>query len=311
MTKLGNKGKLTAKWRLPSSEITAYAKGVDSVSSHLYFDPSTLQLYSRVPHNNRGELFVHPSSDEGRKALQLEVQEALGRLVRAAESDADDEREWTRVIRVTYSSATTTIPRWDGRDGVLIREETPAGWYESRSSSITEQVSTEEARSRGGHYEVSPYSYRRATVLLDEKDCAGRGSDVVGPLIITRLEVSYDPEWFEKYGPGAKDWRRDYSAQQPMLHYREWEEDYAARLAAWEENPKRKKGDAPIKRGREATNTPFSGQVLPWNPQTWQQLQDLQEKIRKLDRNLRRLLVHSPEGALLGVLSGGNLLGGS
>ncbi len=309
---LGNSGKLAKKWRLPGEDINALVDGGGILEAHLHFDPSSFQVYTRVPYLPAGELLVAPSSKAGLKDLRTRAEAALKKLALEQRDDADESRDWTRIIRVSYAFPARAVPNWKG-DSYGRRNQIDdwnmAGWYEPRKTSITQAVPRREAEKRGHVLTKSDRRGSTVSMVRDEENSAGRGSDILGPLMISRLEVNYDPEWFDYHDPngsmvGSQDPRN------PLVHYREWQIDYEARLALWEAGARRTVSDQKDrpKRQRNSSNSEPYGRMMPWSLALWADLLGFQETIRTVDRKLRRMLIHADEQVLVGVLGGGRLL---
>jgi hypothetical protein len=326
---LRNSGKLTKKWIIPGEErhLLAWDSGValPSMSCAFHFDPS-FQVYTRVPYEADGELLVEPSTPEGKEALLVRAKEIAQRLFMEKVAAADDDKVWTRVIRVDYASAQQHAPRWDGGafstkyDGRGSLWNQPGHWA-PRETTTHRQVKVAEARALGHVVTKRQGQYGKFAIPLDDQ--TGRGSDVVGPLLITRVEVNSDPGWAEAleetsseahsrrqghvYGTGEH--YREPKAD-PILHLREWEEDFQTRIARWEAHASRSESDQKDKpkRWRSTETASLWGvKQFPWNEDTWADLQHFQEMIRSVDRRVR-VFMASKDDEFLALLSGGRLL---
>jgi hypothetical protein len=189
----------------------------------IYLDPGTGRFYGRVPEIEDGALYHAASLREARELLR----EALNAL-----PDAEDQRLWTRYIRVHYPAhAPEHAPGWRRpQDAPSNFPWEAPGWWDRPSS--------------------------------------GTGRSAVGPLRITRIERALRPD------KGSD--------------VREWEEDYKVRLARWE--AREVPSVHPAKPQRHVGTEPWPPHEvieLPWSPETWEALQDVQARIRELDERVR------------------------
>ena len=333
---LGNAGKLTKKWLLPGEDRHTLAHDynvpIPSIVVGIHFDPHSMQVYTRVPYEEDGELLVAPASKEGKADLLAQGKVIAAGILSTARAEFDDGKSWSRVIRVHYARAEEHTPDWCNgagrkRDttGSRRRSWEFPGFYEFRETRRMRKVHVDVAR-RLGHEVTREQAAHSSTVSIPVDDPTGTGSDVVGPLLISRVEISSDPGWAEALmetsseahsrrqgrtfgGPENPHYRKP--MPDPQLHVREWEEDWLVRVARWEADSSRSQADlkAKPKRWRKTETASFWGvKQFPWSNETWADLQHFQETIRTVDRRLRKFM-QSKDDEFLALLSGGRLLG--